>query len=62
MFCPDVILNVLTGRVAVILTPSTAIVLKAGIPPKEEGTAQKVPPSPSLVRVCRAGIMEFVEV
>jgi hypothetical protein len=55
-------LNLFTGRLAFILTPSTAIVLKAGIPPREEGTAQKVPPTPSLVRVCKAGIMEFVEV
>jgi hypothetical protein len=36
--------------------------LRAGIPPRLEGMAQNVPPSPSDVSVVKAGIKEFLGV
>ena len=53
------IYNVLKGFVAGIVSLFTTILLKEGMPPRLDGTAQNVPPSPSDVSVVSAGIIPF---
>jgi hypothetical protein len=54
-------INELFGPVATMGRAFAMIVLHAGIPPREDGVAQKVPPCPSVVKHCRAGITLLLE-